>query len=270
MIQLTRPPLSPGCLASLAQYQQEIDSLPAYSEQVAQAKAIWPARKHNKPFQEVTDALISMCSGARRCHYCEDSAADEIEHFRPKHIFPDRTFVWENYLYACGPCNGPKSNQFAHFTGTAAPRSQVDLETQALAAVPAGDPLLIDPSTENPLDFLLLELNPGPGRTLYFVPRDPDPASESNIRASYTIKVLRLNKPFLCEAREKAYGNYTSRLESCLARHTAGTSQDVLDRMIRGIQQEQHPTVWKEMQRQQARIPELADLFSRLPQALSW
>ena len=47
--------------------------------------------------------------------YCEDSVGDEVEHHRPKNLYPDHTFLWDNYLYACGPCNGPKNNRFAVF-----------------------------------------------------------------------------------------------------------------------------------------------------------
>ena len=28
-----------------------------------------------------------MCSGAERCHYCEDSKADEVEHLLPKDAY---------------------------------------------------------------------------------------------------------------------------------------------------------------------------------------
>ena len=45
--------------------------------------------------------------------YCEDSVADEVEHFRPKDLYPDVVFAWRNYLYACGQCNGGKNNRFS-------------------------------------------------------------------------------------------------------------------------------------------------------------
>jgi hypothetical protein len=35
---------------------------------------------------------------------------DEAEHINPKDLYLERVFDWANYLYACGPCNGPKSN----------------------------------------------------------------------------------------------------------------------------------------------------------------
>lgn len=45
-----------------------------------------------------------------------DSAADEVEHIAPKALFPERVFDWTNYIYACGPCNGPKSNRYSYVT----------------------------------------------------------------------------------------------------------------------------------------------------------
>jgi hypothetical protein len=40
-----------------------------------------------------------------------------------------------------------------------------------------------------------------------------------------------------------------------------------LEEDIRG---RQHPTIWSEMKRQHAGIPELATLFKAIPEALGW
>lgn len=40
--------------------------------------------------------------------------------------------------------------------------------------------------------------------------------------------------------------------------------------MIIALQRMQHPTTWKEMQRQQQFIPELKELFDLAPEALDW
>jgi hypothetical protein len=96
-------------------------------------------------FQDVRHTLTLMRAGAKRCMYCEDSAADEVEHHRPKDLYPGHVFAWENYLYACGPCNGPKNNRFAVF---AADGSLVDLTRkrgQLPKPPPTGDPVLLHP-----------------------------------------------------------------------------------------------------------------------------
>ena len=54
----------------------------------------------------------SCAPGARRCGYCEDSDGDEIEHIKPRDLYPEKTFAWENYLLACGQCNRSKSSRF--------------------------------------------------------------------------------------------------------------------------------------------------------------
>ncbi len=95
--------------------QAEIDALPDYSEQVSAAKYLW-TNKDRQVFKQIRDLLEVQCPGIRRCHYCEDSAADECEHIWPKSLFPHKTFVWSNYLFACGICNGShKGDQFAVF-----------------------------------------------------------------------------------------------------------------------------------------------------------
>lgn len=68
--------------------------------------------------------------------YCEDSLGTDIDHFWPKSDYPDRTFLWENYLLACSHCNSNlKRSQF--------PRDA------------AGQPELLDPTVDEPSDHLL-------------------------------------------------------------------------------------------------------------------
>jgi len=84
--------------------------------------------KYNHP--QVKDALIKMFHG--KCAYCESKirtvAYGDIEHFFPKSLYPDLTFVWKNLLLACSICNN------AAHKGTKFP-----LDDQ-------GNPLLIDPT----------------------------------------------------------------------------------------------------------------------------
>ncbi len=93
----------------LQEYQQEIDAVAAYADRVAAAKRKYSNRKSNSTFQDVRRTLQAMCGIIRRCMYCEDSMADEIEHFRPKDLYPEAVFDWPNFLYTCGPCNGNKA-----------------------------------------------------------------------------------------------------------------------------------------------------------------
>jgi uncharacterized protein (TIGR02646 family) len=221
----------------------------------------------NPTFIQVRKSLTRMCSGARRCIYCEDSCADEVEHIKPKDLYPDAVFVWENYLYACGPCNGPKNNKFAVFSSATGVIVDVTRRRSAPIVEPeAGSPVLIDPRREDPLQFMELDLL----GTFLFLPNNP-PGSRDYERARYTIDVLRLNdRDVLLKARKEAYDSYEARLARYIALRKQGHSIAQLKNRVRALKRMQHPTVWKEMKRQQELIPNLRDLFAEAPEALQW
>jgi hypothetical protein len=115
MILLPDIALAEEAAAELRALQAEVDAAGSYADQVAEGKRLFELRNRrgNAIFDEVKRTLERMCAGARRCAYCEDSAADEVEHVRPKDLYPQVVFAWRNYVYACGPCNGPKGSHFA-------------------------------------------------------------------------------------------------------------------------------------------------------------
>lgn len=39
------------------------------------------------------------------CGYCEKLCIGEVDHFRPKTLFPQYVYVWNNWIYACNDCN---------------------------------------------------------------------------------------------------------------------------------------------------------------------
>ena len=114
MIRLPPRSLDAATQQQLSQWQHEVDSLATYPARVETAKARFKERnkKGNVTFDVVRVQLVAMSHGARRCAYCEDSVGDEVEHIWPKDFFPERAFVWTNYLYACGGCNGAKLNRW--------------------------------------------------------------------------------------------------------------------------------------------------------------
>lgn len=260
-------PLPEAAAAQLASYQAEIDRVATFAGRVEAGKRLFKSRnnKTNATFNAVKTTLTAMCSGARRCVYCEDSAADEVEHIYPKHFYPDRVFVWPNYVYACGPCNGPKGSSFAVFT--AGPGSRVDLTRSADAPSPppAGMPGLIDPRTEDATRLLTLDLHD----TFWFVERAARGTLDHE-RARYTIDVLGLNtREYLPRARHAAYQSYHALLEQYVGVRTSGDEIEIL-RLATAIQTRQHPTVWSEMRRRHASMPKLAPLFEAAPEALGW
>jgi uncharacterized protein (TIGR02646 family) len=269
MILLPVLALAPEAQGILHEYQSEVDGKPSYAEQVEAAATLFKARNKssNKTFREVRAKLHEMCSGARRCCYCEDSCADEVEHIRPKNLYPEQVFVWENYVYACGPCNGPKNNRYAVFAksdGNLLPI--VRPKGAPLQPPPAGDHVLIDPRRENPLDFMELDLL----GTFRFVPT-ANPGTREYHRAKYTIEVLHLNdRDILPDARRCAIGSYKARLHEYRNQKESGISVDDLKQLIQGIRRMPHPTVWAEIKRQRQLHAELAVLFDVVPEALDW
>lgn len=260
--------LPSNALAKLGKYQAIVDAEADYVNRVASAKRIFRTRNRrgNRTFDIVKVALTAMCSGARRCAYCEDSAADEVEHVLPKDFYPELTFEWMNYIYACGPCNSPKGNACAVLTAPNTLTRVSRIPHGPVLPPPAGAPGLIDPRRENALDFMILELRD----TFWFVPSARAGTAEYE-RAKYTIDTLRLNsRDFLPKSRRAAYLDYRAHLvQYRTAKQGGGTTDDLL-RLAAEIRSRQHPTVWFEMKRQGARLPDLAPLFADVPEALAW
>lgn len=269
MVRLANVDLPQQALKELRGFQQRVDAGRTYVEKVTLAKRLFSQQNRlgSRTFNAVKQSLTKMCSGARRCCYCEDSVADEIEHIKPKNIYPELVFVWENYLYACGPCNGPKNNRFAVFTVDDGRVVSVGRAPKAPVIAPTGgEPLLIDPRQEDPLDYMELDLL----GTFVFLPLG-DPGSQHYQRADYTIELLGLNRrDYLLRARAQAYRSYRAHLVEYLHRRNTGVAQAELDDLIIAIRRLGHSTVWHEMKRQHDLVPDLIPLFEQMPEAAGW
>ena len=95
----------------------------------------WKSARQTKPLKAVVTTLQAMMGPRQRCMYCLDSHGADIEHFRPKAIYPKRMYQWPNLLLCCTECGRFKGNKFP-MSGEQA--------------------LLIDPTREDPwkhLDF---------------------------------------------------------------------------------------------------------------------
>ena len=266
MVHLDDPGLDAETARGLRDYQSEVDSAATYPEQVEAGKRLFGRynRSTNPVFRVVRQRLALMCAGARRCGYCEDSAGDEIEHVRPKDLYPEGTFVWENYLLACGQCNRGKSGRFA-VIGDGRLLDVTRRRGHPILRPPTGPPALIVPRDEDPLSFLDLEIVD----TFWFLPRE-NLQGIAEERAEYTIDVLKLNRDVLVEARREAYGTYRARLREYRDLRNGGASDADLRTLRDAIMTIAHPTVWREMQRQHLLVVELRALFLEVPEALEW
>lgn len=279
MIQL-RKDITPSLanIKKLKEFQSEINKLATFEERSNKAKEFFSKKntKANKVFQEVKKCLTEMCNSTRRCVYCESSLADEVEHIYPKDLFPEKCFDWDNYVYACGPCNGPKNNKFALFKESDGNFVEVNPPKGTPSSEPPkGEAVLINGRVENPLDFAILDLA---GSFMFYPLPDLDEKGKKRVDYTYN-EVLRLNdaeREPIRQARENAFENYCSRLFKYVAKKRTNSSQAFLDKIIDGIKKESHPTVWKEMQRYYTSGKldiinlELKELFDYAPEALTW
>ena len=266
MLRLRDSCLDVQAAQGLRGYQSEVDAKATYAAQVDAGKNLF--RRYNRPtntvFREVRNRLAVMCLGARRCGYCEDSVGDEIEHIKPKDLYPQETFVWENYLLACGQCNRGKSGNFSVIRDG----QLVDVTRRRgdpILPPPMGSSALISPRDEDPLVFLELEIID----TFIFLPRENLPGIDE-ARAEYTIERLKLNREVLRVARSQAYRSYRALVVEYRELRERGASQADLRGRQDAIRTSAHLTVWREMQRQQLHNEELRALFLDVPEALNW
>jgi len=216
-------------------------------------------------FNVVRRGLTALCSGAARCVYCEDSARDQVEHYKPKDLYPEEVFRWENYVYACGPCNRLKGAKFAIFRSSDGRFSDVTRKAGEQVIPPVhGDPVLLHCRIEDPMHFLHLDLL----GTFLFLPR-PGLSARETRRADYTIDLLRLNmREELPVSREQAYQNFRARVEEFKHKRDDGVLKSHLDRLRSNLERANHPTVWREMVRQRNQIGELVTLFQNVPELI--
>ncbi len=258
------PGLPSAVSSKLSEYQTEVDGAGDYPTQVAEGKRLFDLRRSNSAFRTVRERLSQMCSGAQRCVYCEDSVGDEVEHIKPKDLYPEDVFRWPNYVYACGSCNGRKNNKFAVITDAGC---VVVTRKRGESIVPPepGEPAFINPRVEDPRALITMDLL----GTFWMLPRhdlEPDEAS----RADFTIETLDLNRDLLVAARKNAFGGYRARLTEFLTRREAGATEAELERLRLELLATPHPTVWQEMKCQAREIPDIRELFEAVPEARDW
>lgn len=262
MLKMQQAVLEQSVITHLATKQSVINSEQTYADQVAKGKSLW-ATKSVAQFRKIRAKLEKMCVGKRRCNYCEDSVADEVEHIKPKDIYPSMVFDWDNYLFACGNCNGPKNNSFAIFDANDEVIEVSRKPKDPVIPPQTGQDVFINPRFEDPLAFLVLDL-----LTMNFIPK-PGISDIEKKRAKYTIDILKLNaRDFLIEARKESYITYTDSLKVYVSDKNNGATQQDLLKKKNELESRQHPTVWAEMKRQRRRYQELDALFTQAQELL--
>lgn len=149
----------------------------------APARSTWENARPTKAMGLVEGTLKGMVGKRARCMYCEDSRGTDIDHFWPMSRYRDRTFVWENLLWSCTDCNRHKLARFV-----------VDEH---------GLPLLIDPTADDPWDYLFYDTRTGNITARFHV----RPAME-DVRGKETVDSLPpLGNEAVVEGRLRTYRN---------------------------------------------------------------
>lgn len=247
------PPMAcpPDAVQKLNDEQRDIDDEPTFADRAALAKARWEGRTDNRAFDAVRETLGKSRPGGFFCHYCENNTTSAVEHIWPKSLYPERAFVWENYLLACFRCNTEcKRDQWAFVE----PGGNL---THATAPPQSGDTAFIDPRSEDPLPLIRLDF-----ADWKLKPHDHLPARDK-ARVTYTVdEVLDLNDEAFRRARLTAFESYCHQLGEYRKSRDAALAQA-------NFQARLHPTVWQEMKRMHLH-PKIAPYFDGIPEVLAW
>lgn len=80
----------------------------------------------------------------KKCAYCEKPIEDEqrhVDHYRPKSLYNDLAFTWDNLVGACWKCNLDKKDNFP-------------LSDESKRYTDDEEPLLINPYIDDPAEYI--------------------------------------------------------------------------------------------------------------------
>ena len=283
MILLNSRDIEQDLIGLLQAAQLKIDSEVSFRDKTEKAKSLWK-NKNREEFDRIREHLNTISVSEGLCNYCENNEAIDIEHIWPKSFFPGKCFIWENYLLACKKCNTHhKLDRFAIFING-------NVYVLPRKTEPANfDSVMIDPRSENPLDYLTLDIKE---KTLLFVPSSVDTSSREYKRAQYTIDLLDLNRERLAKARLKKAKWYLNQLKKYNRIKQSTNISDIKNEfseldMIEGenlndikqnslniikieITSSSHITVWEELKRQKDHLKNTKIEFSLSLEAMNW
>lgn len=171
MIRLQRPTLPADEQAGLAVYQAGLASALRNDPAIRNA---WRKFTADRPIRSQIELHLRKTSDSK-CAYCENTCANTIDHYYPKLKYPAHAFAWENFIWACWPCNAAKRNEF--------PIQR------------SGTPVYLNPLTDDPAGFFVIN------RVSGLVRARPGLSPADRSRAVETIKQLKLNRDDLPQRR---------------------------------------------------------------------
>lgn len=254
MLQYTCGVVSATTTTALNALQAKVDSEQGREAQYKEASRLFASKK-GPVWRDVKAVLSAVSPPGRSCFYCERDRYRDIDHRKPKRHYPGLAFNWDNYIYACAICNqDAKKDKYGIWTADGKV-VVFDRGLDWLEDVPDGTDLLIDIRSENPFNFLSLDLETG-----VFLPLGNGLDRE---RALFTRDLFDLNESSLVKIRMQSYKFFRSYLEEFWRAFSIGDKASQ-DRVISEMADLQHPTVLAEIRRQKGQLG-LDHIFDQLP-----
>jgi hypothetical protein len=297
MIKLSSKDILPASTVHLASVQQQVDNEASFELKVQRAESKWNNKTGSEDgrlaFKDIKDTLTDMSVGLEICVYCEHNEATDIEHIYPKRLYPEKAFIWDNYVLACGKCNTHyKKAKFSIFNPAQTILVEDITPKKGQYTTPENnDALFINQRVEDPMEFLELDLV---NKLFIFTEKHPEGTREF-LKARYTKEILGLNtRDELVAHRKTAVRHYLRELEKYAEAKSSNDfdalfiavngDYDGIDKTIdfeleksrilevikEGILKYYHPAVWKELKRQRGNLPKTRQLFEQAPEALEW
>lgn len=95
--------------------QNDADWTNELMEKINNGEEIPKSLKERYRHSQIKDAVVEETSG--KCCYCESNVSHvypgDIEHIKPKSIFPNLTFDWDNLTFVCSKCNNKKRDYYS-------------------------------------------------------------------------------------------------------------------------------------------------------------
>ena len=106
-------PGRPGLLSGTQKrLQTQTDAIVASSDPQKAAEKRYASARKSRWFGEVLSKLRTMAGPGEPCMFCDANEATDVEHYRPKSVFPERALQWDNLLWGCSACNRFKASRF--------------------------------------------------------------------------------------------------------------------------------------------------------------
>jgi hypothetical protein len=239
-----------------------------YASQVALAAATWRADK----LGTARTAAYEARPRGDRCVYCQDNEGRDLDHLRPKTLYPLLTFAWTNLIPACSICGGPDHKGAKDAVlDVSSPSGWREITRRRSVGGPVAPPAVgptawWNPRLSDPLQAMKLDIVDDS----FLFEVIAEPGTPDHARMEWTINTLRLNRRnSLVRQRRSAYRAFLDWLGAVVEDTAAGNAARLAQ--LRGdLRDRNQPVVWAEMKRQRNDLPDVSLLLSQVPAVLDW